>query len=338
MAKSKLQNLISNLGIDESGTKPIKKAKQFHTVKQNIPLSANYNMQADILYLPETKEGYKYLLVIDDLAVDSFDCEPLKTKSSTETLKAMQTIFKRKYLDKPYASLQTDNGTEFKLLFDKWLYDNSIIHKLTIPYRHSQNGNIENLNKLLGRILNGYLNKIEKETGNPYREWTDILDQVVEKLNKLRLKPERDPYTMKYDVPNMHYPNLFNVGDIVHYKLDYPEDALGNKQPTATFRVADQRWSQQARKIKFITYYAGGQTPYRYLLENVPNVSYPEHELKLADNQKSTSTYIIKAIIDKKNCGQTNILFGMVGKIFEKKRYMGAKVAINQRWCCSIAR
>lgn len=41
----------------------------------------------------------------------------------------MKKIFTRDFLNKHYASLQTDDGKEFKGIFHKYLYDESILHK-----------------------------------------------------------------------------------------------------------------------------------------------------------------------------------------------------------------
>ena len=109
-SKSKIGDLINKLGIDETYTKPTKKPKQFTHVKDNIPLVENYNFMADLLFLPETKEGFKYCLVVVDLSNDDFDIEPIKNKTPAEILKAMKDMFKRKFIKEPYASIQTDAG------------------------------------------------------------------------------------------------------------------------------------------------------------------------------------------------------------------------------------
>ena len=119
----------------------------------------------DLLFLPETKQGYKYLLVCVDLATNLFDIEPLKTKTPEETLKAFNKMFNREYIHKPKASIRTDAGNEFKGVFDKYLYNNNILHKKAIPARHKQLSNVETLNKQLGLIFNSYMNQKERETG-----------------------------------------------------------------------------------------------------------------------------------------------------------------------------
>ena len=56
------EKLITKLGLDETYTKVRIKPK-FDNVKDNIPPLQDYNFQADLIMLPKTKKGFKYLLV-----------------------------------------------------------------------------------------------------------------------------------------------------------------------------------------------------------------------------------------------------------------------------------
>jgi hypothetical protein len=118
---SKFASLINALGIDESYTKAPKKPKVFTKVKDNVALIEDNNHQLDILHLPTTKFGYKYLLVAVDLATDEFDIEPLKQITSVTCLNAYQNMIQREYIRKPKASVSTDEGPEFKGVFNDWL-------------------------------------------------------------------------------------------------------------------------------------------------------------------------------------------------------------------------
>ena len=82
---------------------------------------------------------------------------------------------------------------------------------------------------------------------------------------------------------------------MVHYKLDYPENALGHKQPTSQFRTGDYRYSRQARKIVKVLY-MNDEPYFRYILEGLPNVSYSEYQL--IKSQYKQSRYKVKSIID----------------------------------------
>lgn len=170
-----------------------------------------------------------------------------------------------------------------------------------MPYRHQQLSMVESLNKTLGTIFMEYLNSIELNTKKKYREWTDIVDIVRKELNKIRKVDA--PYTEKTifnhkDEPiDLKKDPFYKIGDLVHYKLSYPEDSFGNKQPTANFRQGDYRFSPLPKKIVDIFYYSG-QVPYRYKLENMNYVSFPESELKpsIVGEQK----WFVKKIINKK--------------------------------------
>jgi len=293
-----MDKILKTLGISEEFTKAVKKQKVFNKIKSNIPMREDYNFMADLLFLPTTKEGYKFLLVVVDIANNEFDIEPLKNKEANSVLTALKTIFKRPYLKMPYASIATDSGTEFMSSFHKYLYDNSIIHKRSVPYRHTQTANVESLNKQLGRAFIGYMNMKEEKSGKPYKEWTDILPMVRTKLNEFRKIPI--PANPVYKMPDLSSNPKFKIGDIVFYQLNYPQDALGNKQPTANFRVGDYRWSVAVKKIvKVITML---DAPYfRYILEGMPYVSFSDMQLKKSKNKEKIQTeYIVKDIIGKK--------------------------------------
>jgi hypothetical protein len=265
---------------------------------------------ADLLFLPVTK-GFKYLFVIVDLASDEFDIEPIKDKTPSTVLSAMQKCFKRKYINKPKGSVSTDSGSEFKSVFHKWLHDNNILHKTGLPSRHKQSANVENLNKTLGRLIIGYLNAFEKKTGKVYQDWLPAVPIIREMLNKERKKklpdkPNEVPYSQfegltsktieqkvivgkgkkketivkEVVVPVIKSKPKFKIGDSVFYKSPIPLDINGNKQPTTQFREGDRRYSKHAHDVTQILYFAN-PTQYRYILKGLPQVSFVETELKL---------------------------------------------------------
>jgi hypothetical protein len=203
----------------------------------------------------------------------------MKDTNSKSTVNAIEKMFKRPYIKMPHSSIQVDGGAEFNKFFTQWCKSNDILLKRTIPYRHKQNSMVESLNRQLGRLFNGYMNMMEKQEGETYREWTDILDDVRIEMNKFR-KREMPENVADYDYPfhDQTYISRFKVGDWVHYKLDYPQTALGKKQPTAEFRTGDYRYSHnQVKVVKVLTM---NQHPYyRYMLEGIPNASYSEYDL-----------------------------------------------------------
>ncbi len=272
-----MDNLIKKLGINEQFTKEIRGIK-FDKVKQNTYPKSGYNMMCDLLHLPSTKYRYRYLVVIVDLWSNNFDIEPIRTKTPEDVLKAMKKLMSREYIPNIKGSLRTDSGTEFKGIFHKWLYDENILHRVAEPNRHQQVANAENLNKLLGRLLNGYMNAKEEATGKVYKQWTDVINIIRTDLNELRERQDGDPQKDIMTPPTDNKPK-FKVNDIVYFKSERPRNAFGEIQPTNNFRAGDYRFDiTNPRKKKRIVYYPKNV---RYILENKNNVSYTAPELIL---------------------------------------------------------
>jgi hypothetical protein len=251
----------------------------------------------DILMLPETKEGYKYLLTVVDLWSNELDFEPLKTKTASESLKAFKDIIKRPYLNLPKASIRTDNGGEFAKEFDAFLTEKNIKHRKSLPYRHKQMANIENLNNMLGRILMTYLTNKEVETGKEEKNWYDVtfLNNIRKELNNARKIPDRDPYDVT-EAPKINFMiPKYNIGDVVIPVLDVPKNAygavLGNN-----FRRGDMHFDIKNKlKIVKVLNYPNNN---RYVLNGRPNVSYAEAELMPSDKNEEYNE--VKKIIGLK--------------------------------------
>jgi len=150
----------------------------------------------------------------------------------------------------------------------------------------------------LGRLLNGYMNKMEEETGEPYSEWTDVLDTIRTRLNDIRRKSvSNDMFKQDYPAPTFTKDAKFKVGSIVYRRVMYPKNALMQDQDTANFREGDYRWEKVPRKVVNVLYYAG-TNPYRYILEGFPNVSYAEYELMASPEQEQK--WIVRDIVGKR--------------------------------------
>lgn len=290
-----MKAILDNFGIDEQFTRNVyHRPKKFDHVKDNVPHHQYYNYGSDLLFMPEDKQGNKYCLVVVDLATDQFDIEPIKNKEAETVLTAFKKMFKRPFIHKPYVSVRTDAGSEFQGAFHKYLWNENVLHSVALPNRHSQNANAENLNKQLGRVFAGYLNMKELETKKVYREWTDILSDVRTVLNEYRKKQNKGWETREYASPSIR-PAKFDVGNMVHYRLDAPQNALGHPQPTKQFREGDFRYSPIAEKVTQVLAYPMGS---RYILNDRRNVSYTENQLLKSDQLEQK--WIVKNIIGKK--------------------------------------
>ena len=208
-----------------------------------------FNEMGDLLQLPTTKEGYKYILSVVDIWSNYFDIEPMKTKTAKETLSALLKIFKRNYIDQPKASFKTDNGGEFIGVFDTWLKDHHIAHIKNLPDRHSQMANVENLNRQVGKLIMTYLTAKSIEQKKEYREWLEIVPIIREELNDLKQHPkDENPYTYPMGEVNVKSSNKYNVGDIVLRPLETAESLSGEKL-YGKFRSGDHRFELTPRKI-----------------------------------------------------------------------------------------
>jgi hypothetical protein len=258
---------------------------------------------ADVLFLPTTKEGYNALLVVVDLGSHLFDIEPIKDKTSETLLEALKKIYERGILKKPEYSMATDDGSEWLKVFGQWLYDNSIFHKVARANRHTQQAPAENKNKQLGRLFNGYMNAMEEKTGEQFNEWTNVVDIVRKKLNKVTKREEKDwmkkePKKDPDDIEPKYAEPKYKIGQTMYYKSEHPLNALGQKQPTNRFREADYRFNRiEPRKITRILDYPP-PIYHRYLLKDVKNVSFTENELKPAPTQDNK--YVVREILEKK--------------------------------------
>ena len=301
-----MQEIKDKLGIDDTFTKLYRKKKEpdeMNHVKDNIYLQKGYNFQADVLHLPKDNFGYSKLLIVLDLADDSFDIEKMRdSETADQTLKAYKRMLNRKITSIPKASMTTDGASSFKSEFNDFLFENGVHHRTTRAGRHRQMQNIDNLCRQLGDLFNGAMNAQELKTKKPSKAWTKYIDLVRIELNKFRRKklpddittyeyPIFDPtkgeptQTLKnydIDMKKLGVSNSdktfklikqkFKVGDLVNILLSEPEDILGKKQPTNNFRMGDVRLSREKYRVKSIIYYAGNP-PYRYILEALDNAS-----------------------------------------------------------------
>jgi hypothetical protein len=289
---SKMEALMNKLNVSETYTKPIK--YKFPKVKDSVFPKAGYNYMCDLLELPKTSDGFNSLLTVVDIYSNYFDCEPLKSKSAESTLKALKTIFKRGILKLAKASIRSDSGSEFKSVFDKYLHDNNILHLWSLPDRHKQMGNVENLNKQLARVLMTYLSN----KGHDYTDWTDLIDSLRTELNDMKSHPpdqDMSTYQMK-DVDIKSMPK-FKVGDLVYRRLEKPLSSTGQKYHNQKFRAGDVRYEvNEPRKIVRVVAYPS-PNPWRYILQDLPNVSYAEAEIVPA--KETEEKRIVKKIFDK---------------------------------------
>ena len=140
------------------------------------PLHPWHSVGMDLLQLPVSKRGHKYLLVLVDLLTRYAVALPLKDKSASRVAEAIRKgVFDNKLLGPP-AVIVSDNGLEFSnQTLESLLKKNGVRHSFTTPYNPKANGSTERLNRTILSLLRGVL--------TPGIEWDESLETVLEIYN-----------------------------------------------------------------------------------------------------------------------------------------------------------
>ena len=139
--------------------------------------------QADLLFLPTDRFGYKYALVVIDIFSNRIDIEAIKIKSAESVAKAFNKIYERGILDIP-KFMSVDSGTEFKGSALNYLKSKKIVVTVSATQKHSQTAFVEYANKLIGKAI-GYLQtEKEIETNKTVKGWLDDIHLIVETMNQ----------------------------------------------------------------------------------------------------------------------------------------------------------
>ena len=171
--------LVKNVRDDELSNlfKKPKKDTGLSRAHYNFAYSPNVSHQADLLFLPDDN-GYRYALVVTDIATRLSDDEPLKTKDSEEVAEAFYKIYQRGILKLPMF-IKMDDGSEFKGEVKRWLNRNRVHVSYAKPGRHRQLAMVERTNLFLGRALLKRMLTQELLTGQPSTKWVKILPWVI---------------------------------------------------------------------------------------------------------------------------------------------------------------
>jgi len=211
---------------------------------------------------------------------------------------------KSDYLTIPKYSLITDSGSEFKGLFQNYLFNESIFHKTIMKGNHTAMSPIDNLCYQLGKILNDYMSSVELQTGKVYRQWPDIIDTVIIEMNKIRKRelPDINEFDTRFvnDIKQIRKISnnkktgekietieqefikpKFRVGQYVYVLLKTPKNILGKNQSTLNFRAGDMTVDPERREITEVLMMNGKGPLYRYLVDGYRHVSFSESQLRL---------------------------------------------------------
>jgi len=130
----------------------------------------------DLLQLPVTRKGNKYLLVLVDILTSYAVAVPLQDKSSANVAAALKRNVLENRLLGPPVKLLSDNGLEFvNQTLERLLKKYGTQQVLTTPYNPKANGTTERLNRTILSLLRGLI--------SPAIEWDAVIQSVLDIYN-----------------------------------------------------------------------------------------------------------------------------------------------------------
>ena len=155
--------------------KPHNNAKLSNKMNNDKP---NFEHQADLLELPNDS-GFKYCLVVVDVASRYREAKPLRLKTAQAVKNAIEEMYNKGPLKVPYI-FKTDGGSEFKGATDAYITQQSI-HQVSPKGFHLPF--VEAINKELAKRLFREQQQIELDTSKVSRQWIKILPDIINDMN-----------------------------------------------------------------------------------------------------------------------------------------------------------
>jgi len=221
----------------------------------------NFCNQADLLHLPTSRGGYKYLLVVVDNHTRKFDAEPMKHRSSSNTVYAFKKLYERNLIKEP-KQLQVDAGVEFQGVCKEYFLKKGINYRVALTNRHRQQALAESRNHVLGSVIMAMLTLNEladktkkKKLSTDWYKSPSEFRTLIKMINKeIKYKPKTKKEEEDYEDTNNESKksvDILDTGTKVRVTLDYPIDTKG-KRLYGKFRAGDIRWSNDIKTIKWI--------------------------------------------------------------------------------------
>jgi hypothetical protein len=160
----------------------------------------------DLITLPPTDFGNKYVMVMIDFFSKFGYCEPLKSRNSDNLLsKFKNVIFKNPFFPK---IVVLDNAREHSEIA-KFMKNNKIEPHFTPPRHPSSNGQVENFNRTLKSRLRAKCN---------YENWDLVLQEVLHDINASEHSvTQKSPFFIQSGAECPH--NIFDP-NFRNYNLD----------------------------------------------------------------------------------------------------------------------
>lgn len=300
----------------------------------------NQTQNADVLFLSNDK-GFKYALVVVDMASRYTSAVPMKNKDAKTVLAAIQSIWKKGPMKKP-DNLKVDAGSEFQGVFSRWMEDNGVNLRRNPTADHRANSMVESHNAELARRLYAIQKQDEVERGGTNREWVGNLEGVLGAMNAaenrmIGMSPEEAVQKDKVyplakqrppDVPLRKQKPVLAIGTRVRVLLPEPIDK-------GRFRATDESWSKKVYEIS--NYSIEPKRPIQYQVEPkdsltrnrwyvrgmlLVDTSAPKKPVPPEDSPEPTADgqYEVEAIVGKRKAG---------GRVEYEVKWVGYKSSEN---------
>jgi len=247
----------------------------------------------DLSNLSRYNSGFKYILVCVDILSKYAWVVPLKTKSASELVTAIQTIFNKD--QRQPQLLQTDKGTEFLNVKVK-----SLLHRHGVRLFTTNSERKASVVERLNRTLKGLMFKYF--TQNDTRKYIDVLNELIIKYNNsyhssIKMKPNE---VTRANSPRV-WLNLYEKGwnDEVEDKnaLRVGDKVRISIEKTTFQKRYEQLWTEEIFSIS----HAINSNPIVYKIEDysreaIKGTFYREELQKVNEPE----TYNIEKIIRKK--------------------------------------
>lgn len=290
--------------------------------------------QADMLHITDD-QGFKYLLVVVDVATKKTDAVPLKNIQTATVKKALQYMwgshgktYKGKVpsnndqpvgkvvgniyqhglsnILKPPIMLKVDGGPEFKKSVASYLKERKIVRLQGLPYRSKQQAMVESRNNYFATKILRAQAQVEIKSRVVNRDWIKSVWRFIYAWNATHTKSPVVPEVVKCKGQSCE---LLKVGTEVHRTLDAPVDPTTGKVISKKARAGDVRWEEKTRHIVQQVLKPGNPPMYRLSEKtvdgtttsaNMKRVAYTRNELQVAKeySEKDKAFFNVERIVD----------------------------------------
>jgi hypothetical protein len=171
--------------------KPLKENKVNRPIVVGKPMKFFQMDLADMEKYADTNNNYKYLLVLIDVFSKYAFVTPLKDKTDTATVSALEQILDDNKVQP--SAIQSDNGSEFINYKMKELLTERKIHQIvSSPYHPQSNGVVERFNRTMKNIIHKFMVHYNSQ------RYVDALGDLVANYNsRLHSTTKQTPEEVK---------------------------------------------------------------------------------------------------------------------------------------------